>query len=47
MFEEDIAKIYNKIKPIKSGKNADYIPELSKVNPNLGSSMFRAKRRRY
>ena len=35
MFEEDIAKIYNKIKPIKSGKNADYIPELSKVNPNL------------
>ena len=35
MFEEDITKIYNKIKPIKSGKNADYIPELSKVNPNL------------
>jgi glutaminase len=35
MFEEDITKIYNKIKPIHSGKNADYIPELSKVNPNL------------
>jgi glutaminase len=35
MFEEDITKIYNKIKPIKSGKNADYIPELAKVNPNL------------
>jgi glutaminase len=35
MFEEDIKKIYDKIKPIHSGKNADYIPELSKVNPNL------------
>jgi glutaminase len=35
MFDEDIAKIYNKVKPIHSGKNADYIPELSKINPNL------------
>jgi glutaminase len=35
MFEEDITKIYNKIKPIHTGKNADYIPELAKVNPNL------------
>jgi len=35
MFEEDITKIYNKIKPLHSGKNADYIPELAKVNPNL------------
>jgi len=35
MFEEAITKIYNKVKPIHSGKNADYIPELSKVNPNL------------
>ena len=35
MFEEDINKIYNKVKPIHSGKNADYIPELTKVNPNL------------
>ena len=35
MFEEDINKIYNKVKHIHSGKNADYIPELAKVNPNL------------
>jgi glutaminase len=37
MFEEDITKIFNKVKTIHSGKNADYIPELSKVNPNLFS----------
>lgn len=35
MFDEVITKIYNKVKPIHSGKNADYIPELSKVNPKL------------
>jgi glutaminase len=32
---EDINKIYNKLKNTKGGKNADYIPELKKVNPNL------------
>jgi len=35
MLEAEITKIYNKVKPIHSGKNADYIPELTKVNPNL------------
>lgn len=35
MFEDDITKIYNKVKKTHSGKNADYIPELAKVNPNL------------
>ena len=35
MFEEDITKIYNKVKHLHTGKNADYIPELAKVNPNL------------
>ena len=35
MLEEEITKIYNKVKPIHSGKNADYIPELKNVNPNL------------
>lgn len=35
MLEEEITKIYNKVKTIHSGKNADYIPELTKVNPNL------------
>ena len=44
MFEEDITKIYNKVKPIHSGKNADYIPELAKVNPNLYAiSIFTAE----
>jgi len=32
---EDVNKIYNKLKNTKGGKNADYIPELKKVNPNL------------
>ena len=32
---EDITKIYNRCKNLKGGKNADYIPELAKVNPNL------------
>lgn len=34
-FEEEIKYIYNKFKHTKGGKNADYIPELGKVNPNL------------
>ena len=37
MIEDDIKKIYNKLKTIHSGKNADYIPALKKVNPNLYS----------
>ena len=32
---EDIENIYLKLKNTKGGKNADYIPELKKVNPNL------------
>jgi glutaminase len=32
---EHIKKIYDKLKKTKGGKNADYIPELSKVNPKL------------
>jgi glutaminase len=38
MFEklfEDIEKIYYKLQKTGGGKNADYIPELSKVNPKL------------
>ena len=35
MFEDDINEIYKKLKKSHSGKNADYIPELKKVNPNL------------
>ena len=31
----DIEKIYTKLKHKKGGKNADYIPELKNVNPNL------------
>ena len=31
-----LSQVYNKLKRVKtSGKNADYIPELKKVNPNL------------
>ena len=37
MIEDDIKKIYNKLKNSHSGKNADYIPELKKVNPNFYS----------
>jgi len=32
---ESIKDIYRKLKPEHSGENADYIPELKKVNPNL------------
>lgn len=35
MIEEDINQIYKKLKNKHGGKNADYIPELKKVNPNL------------
>ena len=34
-LEKDVNKIYNNLKNIHTGKNADYIPALSKVNPNL------------
>lgn len=34
-FSENITKIYNKLKNTTGGKNADYIPELSRVNPRL------------
>ena len=32
---EGIKEIYRKLKPDNSGQNADYIPELKKVNPKL------------
>jgi glutaminase len=33
---EDVEKIYNKVKKMKQkGKNADYIPDLKKANPNI------------
>lgn len=33
---EDVEKIYNKVKQMKQkGKNADYIPYLKKINPNI------------
>jgi glutaminase len=35
MIDDDIKQIYLKLKKSHSGKNADYIPELKKVNPNL------------
>lgn len=34
-IEKHLEKIYNTLKNVKGGKNADYIPELKKVNPNL------------
>ena len=34
-MEDDINNIYKKLKKSNIGKNADYIPELKKVNPNL------------
>ena len=33
--QADITKIYNKLKNTKGGTNADYIPELANVDPNL------------
>lgn len=33
-FKRDIQEIYNEVKLIKKGKNADYIPELADVDPN-------------
>ena len=35
MIEDDINNIYKKLKKSHIGKNADYIPELKKVNHNL------------
>jgi glutaminase len=35
MLEDDINNIYKKLKKSHIGQNADYIPELKKVNPNL------------
>ena len=32
---ENVTKIYHKLKHVSGGKNADYIPELEKVNPKL------------
>ena len=32
---DDITKIYNKLKHTTGGKNASYIPQLAKVNPDL------------
>ena len=34
-LQEMLETIYKKVKNIKEGKNADYIPELKKVDPNL------------
>ena len=34
-FQQDIKKIHTKLKNIHTGKNADYIPALAKVDPNL------------
>lgn len=31
---KNLEQTYNKFKSLKTGKNADYIPELAKVNPN-------------
>jgi glutaminase len=35
ILEKHLKKIYDTLKNGKGGKNADYIPELKKVNPNL------------
>jgi glutaminase len=32
-----LKKIYDKVKKIKGGKNASYIPELAKVDPKIYS----------
>ena len=37
-----IEQIYKQLKNTKGGKNADYIPELKKVNPNRHLT-FKAK----
>lgn len=34
-LNEDVDNIYNKLKNTHTGKNADYIPALAKVDPNL------------
>jgi glutaminase len=32
--EQTVKTIYEKYKSLNTGKNADYIPELAKTNPN-------------
>ena len=40
-FAKEIKQIYDDLKEVKGGKNADYIPQLSRVNPNyIGESLF-------
>ena len=39
-FDDMLSSIYNKLKNTKGGKNADYIPELKKVNPKLYAISF-------
>ena len=34
-IENILKNTYKKVNKLKGGKNADYIPELKKVNPNL------------
>jgi glutaminase len=34
-FCEEIKQIYEEVKPIKAGKNASYIPQLEKMDPEL------------
>lgn len=44
----EIENIYNKLKNTKGGKNVSYIPELSKVNPNLyGISFYTIRGEKY
>ena len=35
MFCNDMKGIYEEVKNIKAGKNAGYIPQLAKMNPDL------------
>ena len=35
VINHDLAQVYNRYKNLDEGKNADYIPELAKVNPKL------------
>lgn len=37
---QELNNIYNKLEPLKIGKNVEYIPELKKVNPNIYSISF-------
>jgi glutaminase len=33
-FCEELARMYEEVKPVKAGKNASYIPQLAKMNPD-------------